>query len=218
MRLESMPYLDGNPSYSTTYSFDLHSRPTQISRPVSDADPSLETTTFAYEGLTTRITDANGKQTLHVADAQGQVARSVDHDGYAQAFDYDAFGNPVKVDDSLSHTLQTAAYNLRGLRTASFNVNLGSWSYGYNALGERTSHTDANGKTTSYTYDVLGRPLTRVMPEGTDSITSAWTWGTSAAAREIGRLKQAQISGTGHKGVGEFLGGAGRVGRDYPVS
>ena len=35
------------------------------------------------------------------------------------------------------------------------------------------------------------------MPEGSGSITSTWTWGSSAAAQEIGRLKQAQISGTG---------------------
>ena len=60
-----------------------------------------------------------------------------------------------------------------------------------------TSTTDANAKTTTATYDALSRSLTRVMPEGSGSITSTFTWGTSAAAREIGQLKQQQISGTG---------------------
>lgn len=68
---------------------------------------------------------------------------------------------------------------------------------GYNALGEMTSYTDANSKTITQTFDALGRPLTRVMPEGGGSITSTWTWGTSAGAHEIGRLKSQQISGTG---------------------
>lgn len=61
---------------------------------------------------------------------------------------------------------------------------------------------------TTATYDALRRPLTREMSVGTDSITSTFTWGTSAAAREIGQLKQQQqTSGTGlttHKEIYTF--------------
>jgi RHS repeat-associated protein len=187
----------GDSFFYTTFSYDLANRVTQASRPVSDSDPTLQTTTSYYEGLTTRVVDPLGKQATQIATALGQVARSTDHDGYYQAFDYDAFGSPVRVTDSTGATLQTGTYNLRGLRTASMNVDLGSWTYGFNALGEMTSTTDANAKTSTATYDALSRPLTRVMPEGSGSITSTFTWGTSAAAREIGQLKQQQISGTG---------------------
>ncbi len=187
----------GDSFFYTTFSYDLANRVTQASRPVSDSDPTLQTTTSYYEGLTTRVVDPLGKQATQIATALGQVARSTDHDGYYQAFDYDAFGSPVRVTDSTGATLQTGIYNVRGLRTASMNVDLGSWTYGFNALGEMTSTTDANAKTTTATYDALSRPLTRVMPEGSGSITSTFTWGTSAAAREIGQLKQQQISGTG---------------------
>jgi len=187
----------GDSFFYTTMTYDLANRVTQSSRPVSDSDPTLQTTTTYYEGLTTRVVDALGKQSTQIVNALGQVVRSIDHDGYYQNFDFDAFGNPVRVMDSAGATLQTGSYNVRGLRTASMNVDLGSWTYGFNALGEMTSTTDANARTTTATYDALGRPLTRVMPEGSGSITSTFTWGTSAAAHEIGQLKQQQISGTG---------------------
>ncbi len=187
----------GDSFFYANATYDLLNRVTQTSRPVSDADPTLQTSTNYYEGLTARSIDALGKQATQVANAVGQVVRSTDHDGYYQGFDFDAFGNPVRVSDSAGATLQTGVYNIRGLRTTSMNVDLGSWSYGFNALGELTSTTDANGKLSSASYDALGRPLTRVMPEGAGSITSTFTWGTSAAAHEVGQLKQQQIAGTG---------------------
>ncbi len=187
----------GDSFFDTTFAYDLASRVTQASRPVSDSDPTLQTTTTYYEGLTTRVVDALGKQSTRIASALDQVVRSTDHDGYYQAFDFDAFGNPVRVSDSTGATLQTGSYNLRGLRTTSTNVDLGSWTYGFNALGEMSSTTDAKAKTITATYDALGRPLTRAMPEGSGTITSSFTWGTSAASHEIGKLRQQQISGTG---------------------
>jgi RHS repeat-associated protein len=57
----------------------------------------------------------------------------------------------------------------------------------YNPRGLRTASMNVD----------LGRPLTRVMPEGAGSITSTFTWGTSAAAHEIGQLQSQQIAGTG---------------------
>lgn len=187
----------GDSFFYLTTTYDLLNRATQTSRPVSDADPTLQSTTNYYEGLTVRSVDALGKQTTQIVDAAGAVVRSSDHDGYYQGFDFDAFGNPVRVVDSAGAMLQTGTYNIRGLRTASMNVDLGSWSYGFDALGEMTATTDANGLQSTATYDALGRPLTRVMPEGAGSITSTWTWGTSAAAHEIGQLQSQQIAGTG---------------------
>jgi len=187
----------GDSFFYASFTFDLAGRVTQASRPVSDSDPTAQTITTYYEGLTSRVVDALGKQNKQIANALGQVVRSIDPDNYYQNVDYDAFGNAVRVQDSAGATLQTGTYNVRGLRTASTNVDLGSWSYGYNALGEMTSYTDANSKTITQTFDALGRPLTRVMPEGGGSITSTWTWGTSAGAHEIGRVKSQQISGTG---------------------
>jgi RHS repeat-associated protein len=185
----------------TTYSYDLLDRPTQVSRPTSDSDPTPAITTLYHEGLTTRTVDPQARQRTQIVNVLGRTARSVDHTGYYQSFDFDAFGSLVRVQDSLLATLLSATYNVRGMQMTATDIDRGAWSYGYNALGERTSHTDANLATTIYTYDALSRPLMRQMPEGTGSITSLFTWGQFAdntpTAKHVGRLKQMQISGTG---------------------
>ena len=147
--------------------------------------------------MRTTVTDPLGKLSIRTDEARGRLARSADDNGYYQTFDYDAFGNPVRVTDSASRVLQSATFNVRGLRHMTTDADLGSWQFAYNAFGEPTSHTDANGRTTNYTWDALGRPLTRRMPEGTGTITRSWIWGTSATAKEINRLKESKVEGTG---------------------
>jgi RHS repeat-associated protein len=184
-------------TFWTTYTYDLADRITQASRPTSDSDATPAVTSTFYEGLTTRVVDALVKQRSTITNVRGMVARSVDHAGYYQAFDYDAFGNLVRVQDSLGATLQSATYNVRGMRLTSSDADRGNWSYEPNALGELAWQTDANLKTTTYTYDALGRRLTEVMPEGAGSITHTWTWGNSSTSHNIGRLEWMQTSGTG---------------------
>ncbi|MGQ0836651.1 MAG: FG-GAP-like repeat-containing protein, partial [Gammaproteobacteria bacterium] len=191
--------------YWTTYQYDLLNRPTQESRPVSDSDPTIQTSSMYYEGATTRTVDAQGKQKTIVVSALGAPARSTDHAGYYQSFDYDPFGNSIRVTDSSGNTLQSATYNIRGARLTLSDLDAGNWTYLPNALGELASQTDANAKTTSFTWDFQSRPLTRVFPEGGGSITSTWSWGQSAAARNIGQLASTQISGTGLTTYGEAL-------------
>jgi RHS repeat-associated protein len=195
---ESAPCTEGAcPSqvYWADYSYDLIGRPTRIGRPFTSS--TTETTAIAYAGLKTTITDPLGEVSVRIEDGRGRLARSADDEGYYQSFEYDAFGNPVRVADSDGKELQSATFNIRGLRETASDADLGGWRYAFNAFGELVSHTDANQKTTTYTWDPLGRPLTRITPEGTGSMTRSWTWGTSATAKEIDRLKESQVSGTG---------------------
>ena len=154
-----------------------------------------------YEGLTTRSLDPLGKETRSIAKVVGGLARSTDHNGYYQTTDHDPFGNAVRVQDSAGVTLQSATFDIRGNRTAKTDPDLGSWTYVPNALGEIVSQTDANAKVTTFVFDKLSRMTSRVEPEGAGSITSTWTWGTSAhntaTNKYIGTLKQQSISGTG---------------------
>jgi RHS repeat-associated protein len=188
-------------TFLTTNAYDQLNRLTSSSRPNSATDPTVISTTIAYEGLTTRTTDPLGKQTTSVRKVSGALARTTDANGYAQTTDHDAFQNPVRVQDSLGQTLQTATFDVRGNRTARNDADLGNWTFVFNALGEMTSQTDANTKVTSFTYDKLSRMTQRVEPEGAGNITSTWTWGVladnTATNKYIGRLKQQQISGTG---------------------
>jgi RHS repeat-associated protein len=100
------------------------------------------------------------------------------------------FGEPAAITDAAGN-VTSWSYNLRGFVTATSDPDAGAWSYVPNAFGELTSQTDAKNQTTSFSWDQLSRPLTRVEAEG----TTTWTWGTSAAAHNIGRL--AAISSPG---------------------
>jgi RHS repeat-associated protein len=179
-------------TYWTTNSYDLADRLTQISRPVSDSDSTLQYTYLYYEGLTSRVVDAQSKQSTKIVNALGELARSTDHDGYYQAFDYDAFSAPKRVQDSAGNTLQSSTYNLRGMLTARTDMDMGTWTFTPNALGEVVSQIDAKNQTSTFGFDLLGRLTTRTEAEG----TSTWTWGTSAAAKNIGLLSG--ISGPGY--------------------
>jgi RHS repeat-associated protein len=198
VKRESSPCLgSGCSQHWTSYEYDVIGRLVRTTRPQSAADSRPASTAYLYLGLTVRAMDPQDKVTTQVFDALGRLARTIDHAGYAVSFDHDAGGNLVEATDSLGNTLRSDLYDSHGLLTTSFDANRGGWRYEYDALGNLVSQTDANGRTTTWTWDVLSRPLARVMPEGTGSITSAWTWGTSAAAREIGRLKRVEISGQG---------------------
>jgi len=190
---EYFPYQDNATSYpSSSIVYDLLGRPTQVSRPVSDTDSTIQTTYVYYEGLTTRTVDPLSKVSATVANAAGQVVRSTDHSGYSQNFHFDGFGNPVLVTDSLGNTLQSAVFNIRGMRTQSSDMDMGTWIYVPNALGEITRQTDAKGQITDFQYDLLGRLTQRAEPAG----VSTWVWGASSTARNIGQLQS--ISGLGY--------------------
>jgi RHS repeat-associated protein len=51
-------------------------------------------------------------------------------------------------------------------------------------LGELVSWSDAKSQSASATYDALSRPLTRIEAD----LSTTWTWGSTAAAHDIGRL------------------------------
>lgn len=194
---EGMPYISGgcgsySSPYATSYQYDVLNRLTQVSRPLSDSVPTLQTTNIYHEGLTTRTVDPLGKQATRTMSVTGRLVRSTDHSGYYQHFDYDAFANPVRVTDSLGNTLQSNVFNARGMRTAHTDMDAGARSFVPNALGEVTSQTDAKSQTATFVFDLLGRMTSRTEPEG----TSTWTWGASAAARNIGRLQS--LSGSGY--------------------
>ena len=112
-------------------------------------------------------------------------------------FQYDAFDLLRQAMDPANNVVTQLMYNVRGMRTQSVDMDLGTWSYVPNALGEVTSQTDAKNQTTTFTYDLLGRPATRFDP---GYGTSTWTWGAvsdnTANNKYVGRLKN--VTGLGY--------------------
>jgi YD repeat-containing protein len=193
VRRESAPCIMSSCStYWTTNTYDALDRVTLTTRRKSDSDATLQNTNFYYEGLTTRTTDPLSKESTQIATALGEVARTVDHNGYYQAFSYEAFGNVKRVTDSAGVVWQTNTYNARGMLRTQTDADRGAWAFAPDSLGELASQTDAKGVTTTFNYDKLGRLTSRVEPEG----TSTFTWGTSAAAFNIGQL--ASMSSPGY--------------------
>jgi RHS repeat-associated protein len=183
--------------YWVTNMYDALSRVSQSQRPISASDPTLQTTVITYLGLTTTVTDPYGKQTTKIVDPNGWLRRSSDHNGYYQNFGYDAFGSLTSVVDSSSpaNALFSASYvyGVDAFQTATADMDRGTWGYTPNALGEVVAYTDAKQSAFSLTYDLLSRPLTRsVLGEAT---TARFTYGTDAAAYNIGRLVTTSVDG-----------------------
>jgi YD repeat-containing protein len=192
---ETVPCWNGggcSSAWATTTTYDLIGRVSSVSRPNSDFDPTIVSTNYYYEGLTTRTIDALSKQSQKISNANGDLVRSKDHDNYSQRFEYDAFGNVKSVWDSENNPLQSSNYNLRGALTQRTDLSLGTWTFTPNALGETVSQTDAKSQTTTFEFDLLGRLKKRTEAEG----DSYWTWGTSSAAKNIGQLQS--VSGPGY--------------------
>ncbi len=193
----------GGTAFWTYMSYDRLNRMTQTSRTISDSDPTLQYSTTYYEGLTTRVVDANGKERKSIRNVGGGVAQSRDHDGYGQNFDYNAFGSAIRVVDTLGITLQSSTIDNVGFKTASTDADRGAWSHVLNSLGEMTQQTDANGTVTTQQFDLLSRMTQRVEPipnQGANTITSAWVYGVAAdntaGNKYIGRLKSQSVTST----------------------
>ena len=178
----------------TTYTYDILNRVTEVQRPISQSDSTLESTSYAYAGDVTTITDPNGHTRTLTKDATGWLSQTTDALGYSVNLGYDAAGSKTSVTDSLGHNLWTGtyAYGIAPFLTGESDMDRGAWGYTVDALGERTAWTDAKSQHFSETYDALSRPLTRTEPD----LFTQWTWGSSAASHNIGQLASL-CSGTG---------------------
>jgi len=181
------PYLVGSSSAGcTTYTYDILNRATQMQRPINQSDSTLQTTSYAYAGDTITITDPNSNIRTLIKDVNGWLRQTKDAIGYAVTLDYDAAGTKTSVTDSLGNTLWTGtyAYGIAPFLVGESDMDRGTWGYTVDALGERTAWTDAKGQQFYASYDALSRPLTRTEPD----LFTQWTWGSSAASHNIGKL------------------------------
>jgi RHS repeat-associated protein len=183
-------------NYWTTNTYDVLNRLTESQRPISATNSSPQTTTVAYAGRTTTLTDALNNATTKINLVTGPLARTKDSIGYYVNFTYDAFGSLVSTTDSASpaNTLSTATYQygLSAFVTAFTDMDAGARSYTVDPLGEVTAYSDANSNHFSVTYDALSRPLVRTEPD----LTTTWVWGNTASTYNIGKLQSVTSTGS----------------------
>jgi RHS repeat-associated protein len=180
---ETRPYASVH-NGQTNRSFD------SLGRVVSERDYDgggaiVRTSSVVYAGRTSTITDALGRPRSSLIDVAGNLRRVTDPSpGGTTRYDYDSLGNLNRVQDPIG-AVSTGTYDVRGSRKQWSDADSGTWNFSRNSLGEVLGWTDANGRSFTASYDVLGRRVARTDSEG----TSTWTWGSSAAARNIGRLQ-----------------------------
>jgi RHS repeat-associated protein len=196
LRERCPPVWQNNPAINcTVYMHDILNRVTQVQRPINQSDSTLQTTSFAYQGRTTTITDPYGHTRTLIRDVNGWLRETKDALGYGVTLGYDAAGAKTSVVDSLGSTLWTGsyAYGISPFLVGENDVDRGTWGYTIDALGEPTAWTDAKGQQFFESYDALSRPLTRTEPD----LFTQWTWGSSAANHNIGKLASV-CTGTGN--------------------
>lgn len=197
------PYSSASNGYHR-FSYDVLNRPTTDTwySPSGSID---RTTSIAYAGLKATYTDAKGNATQKWTDVTGKLRRIIDPSpGGTTNYTYDSFGNLKQIQDATSK-LTTYTYNIRGSRTSALDPDTGSSTFTPNSLNELELQVDAKGQMTTFTYDKLGRLLTRLEPESATPTT--WVYGTSAALKEIGRLKTvSKLDGYGESYTYDSLG------------
>lgn len=184
----SEPATSLDPVWYTSTTYDLRNRPTRIERQASEVDTSPSITQISYQGLTIVKTDPLLRSSSAIFSPVGQIVRTVNAAGSDTDYQYDAFGNLVKVRDALGN--ETNAVFTQDFLSSLTDPDMGTWTYQYYPMGELKSQTNARGQTTAFTYDALSRPLTRVEPEG----STTWTWDT--AVNGVGQLRSVQSPGS----------------------
>ena len=157
---QSMPYLSGNTEYWQTYNYDVLNRLSSVTRPISSSNSNPQTTSYAYAGRTTVVSDPYGNKTTTITDVKGQLRQTKDAVGYTITRAYDTAESLTGITDSLTNALLTSVtynYGIRPFLVAGIDADRGAFTNTFDSLGERTSWTDDEGDRFYMTFDALSR-------------------------------------------------------------
>jgi RHS repeat-associated protein len=146
--MQSMPHASGNWFYITT-TYDA------LGRPVTVTAPDGTSTDYAYNGLTTTVTDAKNHSTTSVTDILGRTLSVTPPTGPGVTYNYDELGNLLTA--ARGGATVTLTYDKAGRKLTMDDPDMGFWRYGYNALGNMIRQVDARNKVTCLYYDNLNR-------------------------------------------------------------
>ena len=153
-----------------------------------------------------RTVNAENKQHTQIKDYLDRVVKTIDHNGNAVVFDFDAYGKQIQVsmgqsesyvatcsDVSNANILNRRCYDAVGRLQSTFTPERGQESFAYNSYGQTVSATDSNGIETTISYDDLGRKtVSRTLEQ-----TNCWVYGTETGADSR--------DGTYYKNIGQVI-------------
>jgi RHS repeat-associated protein len=122
--------------------------------------PNGNTTRYAYNGLTTLVTDPDDNTRTEVQDVWGRVVSVSSPESPGLSYTYDTLDRLVRAVKGSGEAATTTeiAYNRAGQKISMTDPDMGHWTYQYDGLGNLTSQTDARECTSNLAYDVLNRP------------------------------------------------------------
>jgi YD repeat-containing protein len=150
------------PSFSTakTYTYDA------LDRLLTEGTPT-GTTSYAYDGLVTTITDPRNKVKKLTKDAFDNLVKVEELNNgstYTTIYEYTLTNKLKKITDALGN-IRTFTYDALDNLTQQDMVHKSSvanpvhWTYTYDKNGNVLSKVDPKSQTTNYSYDALNRLL-----------------------------------------------------------
>ena len=116
---------------------------------------SYDTTSYAYDGFETTITDAKGNTRTEVRDYLGRIIEvQEDTEGSTATYAYNAAGDLTLARNPF---IIQITYNTLGQKIEMNDPDMGEWSYSYDLNGNLETQTDAKNQTITFSYDELNR-------------------------------------------------------------
>lgn len=176
---------NGNPltvadplSHTTTNVFDALNRVSTS----TDANTGVVTLTYDAHNRPLTVKDKNGHTTSYVYDGFGDVIQQTSPDSGTTVYHYDSDGNLTSRTDAASVVTDwtydaldrplTTTYPADSTENVAYTYDQTGHGFG---IGRLTSLTDASGSL-SRTYDALGNILTEVRINGTNTLTTTYTY------------------------------------------
>ena len=160
----SVPFPHGQtPAGWTTYTYDGSGRTLTVTKP-----DATSTTTYLYQGNTTKVTDPAGHWKIFTNDASGNLVTVTEPDAsnqptvvtnytYNGANQLTGVSMPRNLPSGGQYT-QVRSFVWSGSDlTSTTNPENGTVTYAYDGAHHVTQRTDAKGQRTQYTYDTYGR-------------------------------------------------------------
>lgn len=126
-----------------------------LGRPQTVMAPDGTWTSYAYNGLTSIVTDAKGHSTTSLADVWGRAILVTPPEGPAVGYAYDPLDRLTSA--TRAGLTTRIGYDMAGRKRNMSDPDMGTWSYGYDASGNLTTQTDARGCVLTMSYDLLNR-------------------------------------------------------------
>gem|GEM_PF-4961652 len=184
---ESAPFYTGGSENITRYQYDLLGRLDTVSY----ADDTQQT--FAYHGLTKKITNRESQVQSHTYNKLGWHVKSVDNEETPVEMSYWPWGElkwTIVNNDATTKIFMT--YDSLGNQRSLDDPSAGLTTWVYSPLSHLTYVTDANDVSTAYTYDVLGRQKTRTDYAGDDEKSVTHDWHYDESPFGIGQLSSVE--------------------------